>query len=101
MRSAVNDRCPRVAANAVYGLYLLGVDAWVKGLDNLVGSGDATFMRSGIWVLRSSGLPDAPARLRLLIRDTDPGVRHAAFDALIHLRERSPKKATRMAHPAA
>jgi hypothetical protein len=92
LRSAVNDRYPRVAANAVYGLYLLGIDAWVGGLDGLVGSGEAAFRRSGIWVLRSSGAPDAPARLRLLIGDADPCVRRAAFDALIHLRERGPKK---------
>src|SRR5580658_9381958 len=68
LRSAVNDRYPRVAANAVYGLYLLGIDAWVEGLDRLVGSGEAAFRRSGIWVLKSSGVPGAPARLRLLIQ---------------------------------
>jgi len=100
LRSAVNDRYPRVAANAVYGLYLLGIDAWVDGLDRLVGSDEAAFRRSGIWVLWSSGVPDAPARLRLLIRDADPGVRRAAFDALIHLRERGPKKTGAQADPA-
>jgi HEAT repeat protein len=92
LRSALLDSHPRVAANAVYGLYLLGIDAWVEGLERLVGSEDAAFRISGIWVIKSSGAPDAPARIRLLIRDTDAKVRRAAFDALIHLREHGSKK---------
>jgi HEAT repeat protein len=91
LRSAARDRYPRVAANAVYGLYLLGTDAWVEGLERLLGSDDAMFRKSGIWMLKTSGVPGAPARLKLLIRDADPGVRSAAFGALVHLRERGSK----------
>jgi hypothetical protein len=101
LRSAVKDRYPRVAANAVYGLYLLGIDAWLEGLDRLVGNGDSAFRKSGIWVLRTSGAPEAPAKLKLLIRDADPGVRSAAFGAIVHLRERSSKKTPVMAAPSA
>jgi HEAT repeat protein len=92
LRSALNDSHPRVAANAVYGLYLLGIDAWMEGIQRLVGSTDAALRKSGVWVLKSSGASDAPARLQLLIRDADADVRRAAFDALIYLRNHNPKK---------
>jgi HEAT repeat protein len=92
LQNALADSHQRVIANAVYGLYLLGVDGWVEGLRRLIGSDVATFRRSGIWMLKSSGMPDAPARLKLLIRDADADVRRAAFDALRHLRERGSKK---------
>ncbi len=84
--NALSDPHPRVVANAVHGLYLFGSDAWTRGLEGLLGHDRPDFRKSGIWVLKSSGIPDAPARLQILIRDADPGVRHAAFDALIHLR---------------
>jgi hypothetical protein len=87
LRNAVTDPHPRVAANAVYGLYLLGNDAWIPGLERLTGNDQAAFRKAGIWMLKSSSIPDAPARLKLLIRDADTDVRRAAFDALIHLRE--------------
>ena len=92
LRDALKDEHPRVAANAVYGLYLLGNDAWVEGLERLFGSKVAAFRRSGVWVLKSSGGPNASAQLRLLIRDADAAVRRAAFDALIHLRDNGPGK---------
>jgi len=91
LRAAVRDSHPRVAANAVYGLYALGVDGWAAGLERLVGHVDAHFRVAGIQVLKSSGMPDALPRIKLLIRDTDADVRHAAFDALIHLRDHGPK----------
>jgi len=101
LRSAVKDPHPRVAANAVHGLRLLGIDSWIEGLERLVGSEDAAFRISGIWVLKSSAAPDSPARIKPLIRDADPGVRHAAFDAIRHLREHSSKKTTAKAAPSA
>jgi HEAT repeat protein len=97
LRSAARDQYPRVAANAVYGLYLLGLPAWLEGLDGLVGNDDAAFRISGIWVLKTSGAPEAPARLRLMIRDADPSVRTAAFEAIVHLRERLTKTSAKAA----
>jgi HEAT repeats len=91
MRNALTDPHPRVAANAAYGLYLLDNQAWVEGLERLVGSSDAAFRRSGIWLIKSSCAPDAAARLKVMIRDSDEKVRRAAFDALIHLREHNSK----------
>jgi hypothetical protein len=85
---ALEDPHPRVAANAVYGLMLLGNEIWVEGLGRLIGNDDADFRISGIWVLKSSAAPDAPAKIKRLIRDEDPRVRRAAFDAIKHLRER-------------
>jgi hypothetical protein len=99
LRSALKDPYPRVAANAVHGLRLLGIDAWMEGLERLVSSEDAAFRISGIWVLKSSGAPDAPARIKLFIRDVDPGVRHAAFDAIRHLRDHSSKRTPVTAAP--
>jgi len=92
LRKALSDVHPRVAANAVYGLYLLDNKAWVAGLRGLVGNSDAAFRISAIWVLKKSGTADAPARIKGLIRDPDPGVRHAAFDAIKYLRECGLKK---------
>ena len=92
LRNALADPHPRVAANAVYGLYLLGIDAWEEGLEKLIAHDDRSFRKSGIWMLKSSGVPDAPARLKLLIRDADAEVRSAAFNALIQLRDLGSKK---------
>jgi HEAT repeat protein len=99
LRNALRDLHPRVAANAVYGLYLLGVGAWVEGLERLVGSRDAKFRISGIWMLKLSGAPDAAERIKRHIGDTDPDVRRAAFDALKHLRENGSKKTAASADP--
>jgi hypothetical protein len=92
LRGALTDPHPRVAANAVYGLYLLGIEGWVEGLERLLGSDIAAFRISGIWVLKSSNLSDSPARIRSFIRDADPGVRHAAFHAIKHLRDHESKE---------
>jgi hypothetical protein len=100
LKSALDDPHPRVSANAVYGLFLVGYDEWVKGLEKLTRSESAAFRKSGIWMLKSSGLPDTPARLKLLIRDPDADVRRAAFDALIHLREAGAKKTVQAAAAA-
>ncbi len=87
LRKALQDPHPRVAANAVYGLLLLGNEIWLDGLRRLIGSNDPAFRISGIWVLKSSGAPDAPERIKRLIRDEDLRVRRAAFDAIKHFRE--------------
>src|ERR1019366_3204926 len=79
LQSALRDPHARVAANAAYGLYLIGSDLWPDALQNLVGSQNAAFRRSGVWVLKCVGTPDAPARLQPLIRDTNADVRKAAF----------------------
>jgi len=100
LRAALNDSHPRVAANAVYGLYLLGLDDWQQALEPLVNNNVAAFRQSAIWVIESSGVPDAPARLKLLIHDPDAGVRHAAFHALVHVRENGAKRSAARNEPA-
>jgi HEAT repeat protein len=97
LRQAAKDHNPRVAANAVYGLYLLNLPDWMEGLERLIGSNSPAGRTSGIWVLKASGAPCAQAKLKLLIRDADAEVRHAAFEALIHLRENGPRKTPAMA----
>jgi hypothetical protein len=87
MRSALNDPNHRVAANAIYGLHLLGSSLYMEGLNQLIASGNAACRRSAIWVIRSSGAAEGAVSIRPLIRDADPGVRRAAFDALVFLRE--------------
>ena len=99
MRDALSDEHPRVVANAVYGLYLLGSDAWVEGLEGLIGSSRAELRKSGVWVLKLSGATNAPAKLRLMIRDVNPEVRHAAFDALRYLRDNGHGKRAVIAAP--
>jgi hypothetical protein len=88
LQNAVKDKNHRVAANAVYGLYLWGSGAYAGGLEQLVGHNNPAFRRSAIWVIRSIGAPDAALRIRTLITDGDAGVRRAAFAALVHLRNR-------------
>lgn len=86
--SALRDPYPRVAANAAYGLYLMENLKWTEALDSLLTSDDAACRCSGIWVFKSVATPRASPRLRPLIRDSDPNVRRAAFDALRHVREK-------------
>ncbi|MDP9171725.1 MAG: HEAT repeat domain-containing protein [Acidobacteriota bacterium] len=93
MRSALKDPHHRVAANAVYGLYLLGSPLYAEGLDDLIASENQSRRRSAIWVIRSIGTAEASARIKPLIRDPDPGVRRAAFDALVYLREHGSRPA--------
>jgi HEAT repeat protein len=87
LKRALQDPNHRVAANAVYGLYLMGADEWVAGLDRLLRNQDPIARRSGIWVIKSTGDATAAARLKPIIRDPDPSVRGAAFAALVSLRE--------------
>ena len=89
LRSALNDPHHRVAANAVYGLFLLGSDSYKEGLDHLVASGNSACRRAAIWVIRSTNTPESAMGIKPLIRDTDPAVRRAAFDALVFLRQQA------------
>jgi hypothetical protein len=88
LQDAVKDRHHRVAANAVYGLYLIGSELYPESLDYLIGHANDAFRRSAVWVIRSSGAPESALKIRSLIKDADAGVRHAAFEALVHLRGR-------------
>lgn len=88
LKCALKDRNHRVAANAVYGLYLLGSHSWLEGLESLLGSPNPQFRRSAAWVIRMTEQSEAAMRLKPLIRDSDSHVRHAAFRALVILRER-------------
>jgi hypothetical protein len=89
LRNAVKDPHHRVAANAVYGLYLAGSDLYAGALEALIRNPKPAFRRAAIWVIRSSGAPEAAYKLRSLISDTDAGVRQAAFAALVYLRDRA------------
>ncbi|MEP6717395.1 MAG: HEAT repeat domain-containing protein [Terriglobia bacterium] len=91
MRSALRDSNPRVAANATYGLYLLGSTEYSAALDELTTSEEPGRRRCAIWVIRSIGASEAAARIKTLIRDPDPAVRHAAFQAMVYIREHPAK----------
>ncbi len=93
LRAALRDSHHRVVANAAYGLYLLGSDAWIEGLDQLLTSRTPVCRRSGIWLIKSIDSPASTDRLRALIRDADSHVRRAAFDALASLRESAVRRA--------
>jgi len=90
LQNAVSDRHPRVAANAVYGLFLAGSESYTGGLDQLMSHRDPAFRLSALWVIRSAS--ESPERMRALIRDTNADVRHAAFQTLAHLRNHIPEK---------
>jgi hypothetical protein len=91
LMAALKDRNQRVAANAVYGLYLLGSEQYPEGLIRLNQSKDPLFRRAAIWVIRSVEGVAGVASLKPFILDPDPDVRHSAFQALIHLRENGDK----------
>ncbi len=99
LQGALRDPHHRVVANAVYGLYRLGSDAWMAGLERLLQSYDPVARRSGIWVIKSAGGAEAGARLKPLIRDSDPSVRRAAFAALVSLRESAERRASPASRP--
>lgn len=92
MENALWDRHHRVTANAVYGLYLNGSEVYHEGIERLYRSPDCWCRRSAIWVLRTIAGDDAAGRLKTFILDPDPGVRHAAFNALVYLRDKGAKK---------
>jgi len=87
LKSALKDPHRRVVANAAYALYRIGVDEWHAGLDRLLRSDNPGFRISGIWVLKKTCARESAERLRPMISDPHPGVRRAAFDALIALRQ--------------
>lgn len=89
LKTALNDPHRRVIANAAYGLYLLGVEAWRTGLDKLLSSDNPAFRISGLWVLKATAAPDAAEQVRQFISDPDPGVSRAAFSVLVALRNRA------------
>ncbi len=96
VKNAVKDSNHRVVANAVYGLYLLGAEAqeaYMEGVGRMIGSHDPLFRRAAIWVLKTSAEAGAVTKLKPLIRDADPSVRRAAFDALVSLRQQGAKEA--------
>ncbi len=84
--AALHDPHPRVMANAVYGLFVLGAADWLDALEKLLGSDNPDFRICGIWVLKASCAREAPELIRRFIRDPNARVRRAAFDALIALR---------------
>lgn len=98
-KSAIRDKHHRVTANAVHGLYLLGSDFYLQGLERLLSSADPKFRRSAIWVLRQGDGRKSPASFKPFIRDPDPDVRRAVFEALAVLRESG--KAAGAAQPEA
>ncbi len=93
LESALKDAHHRVAANATYGLFLIGSDTYIEGLDFLISSANPLCRRSAIWVIRSTATAEATARIKPLIRDSDADVRHAAFEALVALRQNPAAKA--------
>jgi|GEM_PF-3413459 len=97
IKNAVRDPNHRVVANAVYALYLLGADSqdqYREGVDRMLGRNDPSFRRAAIWVLKMSAGAGAVTKLKPLIRDADPTVRRAAFDALVFLRQQGARDAS-------
>lgn len=92
LAAALRDRNQRVTANAVYGLYLLGSTQYPEGLNRLNQSEDPLFRRAAIWVIRSIEGAAGALDLKPFILDPNPDVRHAAFRALIQLRETGDKR---------
>jgi hypothetical protein len=91
LQTAVNDRNHRVAANAVYGLYLAESELYTEALEKLISNRNPAFRRSAVWVIGQGGTSEA-AKMKPLIRDSDEGVRRAAFHALVSMRNCVPEK---------
>jgi HEAT repeat protein len=99
LRDAVRDKHPRVAANAVYGLYLAGSNGYTEALEQMLSNRDPAFRVSALWVVRSAS--ESPERMRALIRDANADVRRAAFQTLAHLRDHIAEKTLALADPEA
>jgi HEAT repeat protein len=79
---AARDTHHRVAANAVYGLYLMD-DPCVAGLlEDMKVSRNPRFRRAAAWVIRKMGKAHLRTMLKPLIRDENALVRGAAFQTL-------------------
>ena len=83
---AVFDSHHRVAANAVYGFYLLDRDKAMPMLEKLIASERPESRSAAAWVIRKIGSADLKGMLKPLILDKTPAVRHAGFQALQALR---------------
>jgi len=90
---ALEDTHQRVVANATYGLFLMNAPEWLEGLETLLNSRHPAFRRSGIWLLKMAAPADALDRIGRLIRDPDPRVKRAAFEALGKLPKREARRA--------
>jgi hypothetical protein len=77
------DKHHRVAANAVYGLYLLDAANAKPEIERLLGNQVAAFRCAGAWVVRKIGSTDLRGLLKSLIGDGDPKVRRSCFQALL------------------
>jgi HEAT repeat protein len=86
---ALTDLRPRVVANAIHGLYLMGNPRWQEELGRVITHSESAFRHSAIWVLKAIAVPEAPSMVKPLIRDVDPDVRRAAFNALVHIRDKT------------
>jgi hypothetical protein len=83
---AAFDSHHRVAANAVYGFYLLDPDKAIPMLEKLIASERPESRSAAAWVIRKIGSAELKGMLKPLILDKTPAVRHAGFQALQALR---------------
>ena len=98
---ALDDSHQRVVANAAYALFLVDAPEWLAGLETLLNSRHAAFRRSGIWLLKTASPADALERIGRFIRDPDPKVKRAAFEAIAKLPKRELRHEADAEAPAA
>jgi len=80
--TATRDPHHRVAANAVYGLHLMGDPRVSDLLEQMKGNRNPRFRRAAAWLIRKIGHARLRPMLKPLIRDEDAVVRGAAFQTL-------------------
>lgn len=79
---AAKDTHHRVAANAVYGLYLIEDPCVSDLLEQMKGHRNPRFRRAAAWLIRKIGKAQLRSMLKPLIRDENAVVRGAAFQTL-------------------
>jgi len=79
---ASKDPHHRVAANAVYGLHLMGDPCVSRLLEDMKSSQNPRFRRAAAWLIRKIGKAHLRPMLKPLIRDENAAVRGAALRTL-------------------
>ncbi len=87
----LTDDDPRVAGNAVMGLYRAGAEAEARAaLTTLGAHPDARFRRAAAWVAGEIG--GSETLLERLRGDSDPAVRVSALKSLVRMRRAVPRR---------
>jgi HEAT repeat protein len=80
-----DDGNHRVAANALYGLYLRGEAEAIPGAIRMTSHNDPKFRAAAAWLMGKIGQPDFVDVLRRMVNDEDRRVKGSALKSLVRI----------------